>query len=126
MTRATNSGHPGAGAYGTSRKEALTHYDIRQASIAIGARATPAMIARYLGRCETDVRALLDGAIPHNDDCAEERYERFRPWTPDEIRLFDLMHEEGKATAAQIAAALNRTERAITARIQRKSMARAA
>lgn len=59
MTRATNSGHPGAGQYASSRRGALSRQEIWQAQEAIGRRATPSMIARYLGRSEIDVRSLM-------------------------------------------------------------------
>lgn len=59
MTRATNSGHPGAGQFATSRRGGVSMNDIWQAQEAIGKRATPSMIARYLGRSEIDVRSLM-------------------------------------------------------------------
>lgn len=59
MTRATNSGHPCAGQYASSRRGGVSMHDIWQAQEAIGKRATPSMIARYLGRCEIDVRSLM-------------------------------------------------------------------
>ncbi|GEM_PF-5734389 len=49
----------GAGLYATSRRGALSLSDIERARQSIGPRATPSMIARYLGRCVDDVLALL-------------------------------------------------------------------
>lgn len=49
----------GAGLYATSRRGALSLSDIEKARQSIGPRATPSMIARYLGRCVDDVLALL-------------------------------------------------------------------
>lgn len=52
----------GAGLYATSRRGALSLSDIERARQSIGPRATPSMIARYLGRCVDDVLALLHPA----------------------------------------------------------------
>ena len=123
MTRATNSGHPGAGLYASSRKGGVTRSEIRQAQDAIGARATPSMIARYLGRCEADIRALMFDTGPalaaaEPRQANDNQIPKARPWPESEVNLLRLMYEEAGASTLQIAAALDRTERAIETRIK--------
>lgn len=48
-----------AGLYATRRRGAVALSDIEKARQSIGPRATPSMIARYLGRCVDDVLAIL-------------------------------------------------------------------
>lgn len=123
MTRATNSGHPGAGLYASSRKGGVSRSEIRQAQDAIGARATPSMIARYLGRCEADIRALMCDAAPavvatEPRQANDNQLPKARPWPESEVNLLRLMYEEAGASTLQIAGALDRTERAIETRIK--------
>lgn len=59
MSRPTNSGHPGAGMYASARRGGLTAFEVHHACEAIGPRATPAMVAAYLGRCVADVIAIM-------------------------------------------------------------------
>lgn len=60
MTVPTNHGAIGsAGLFATTRRGGVSLSDIEKACTAIGPRATPSMIARYLGRCVDDVQALL-------------------------------------------------------------------
>lgn len=124
MTRATNSGHPGAGLYASSRKGGVSRSEIRQAQDAIGARATPSMIARYLGRCEADIRALMIDSTPtitassQPGEANDNKALKARPWPESEVKLLQVMYEEAGATVHQIAGALDRTERAIEVRIK--------
>lgn len=61
MSVPTNRGANGsAGLYATSRRGGVTLNDVEVARSAIGSRATPAMIARFLGRCIEDVLAVTD------------------------------------------------------------------
>lgn len=61
MTVPTNHGAwAAAGSYATSRRGGLSLSDIEKARESIGPRATPSMIARYLGRCVEDVQAILN------------------------------------------------------------------
>lgn len=124
MTRATNSGHPGAGQFATSRRGGVSMSDIWQAQEAIGQRATPSMIARYLGRCEIDVRSLMFGAASAEPAPAPAApVSRVRPWTAQEIRMLQVMYQQAGTPVPQIAITLERTERAVTARIQRDGLA---
>jgi len=60
MTVPSNHGAwAAAGSYATTRRGGVSLSDIEKACTAIGPRATPSMIARYLGRCVDDVQALL-------------------------------------------------------------------
>lgn len=49
-----------AGAYATGRRGGVSLSDIARAQEAIGSRATPSQIAKYLGRCVADVQAILN------------------------------------------------------------------
>lgn len=56
-----NAGLPtSAGSFATARRGGLCKSDIERAKADIGPRATPSMIARYLGCCVDDVQAILD------------------------------------------------------------------
>lgn len=48
-----------AGLFATARRGGVSSAEIETARAEIGPRATTAMIARFLGRCEADVRAVL-------------------------------------------------------------------
>ncbi|QBX38653.1 hypothetical protein E4M02_11060 [Brevundimonas sp. S30B] len=51
-----------AGLFATARKGALTSAEVDRAKAAIGPRATPSMIAKYLGRPVVDVQGILSPA----------------------------------------------------------------
>lgn len=87
MTTASNRGASDvAGLMATARKGGITHTDIDAARRAIGPRATPSMIARYLGRCVSDVQGLMapiegNPAPVQKSETLPARRARFRPLT---------------------------------------------
>lgn len=50
-----------AGSFATARRGGVLQSEVNEARHKLGARATPAQIAKVLGRCEADVRAILCG-----------------------------------------------------------------
>ena len=48
------------GAYATARRGQVSWDEIDNARRALGSRATPSQIAKYLGRCVTDVGAMIN------------------------------------------------------------------
>lgn len=52
-----------AGSFATARRGGVLQSEVNEARHKLGARATPAQIAKVLGRCEADVRAILDGSL---------------------------------------------------------------
>ena len=93
------------GAYATSRRGGVSMAEIDAVRGKLGSRATVAQIAKMLGRCEADVKAVLTPATEIKPVAAEaEESGRFR-WTPEAETLADLMREMGKSSG-QIAAAL--------------------
>ena len=93
------------GSFATARRGGVSLTDVEDAREKLGSRATPAQIAKMLGRCEADVKAVLTPATEIKPVAAEaEESGRFR-WTPEAETLADLMREMGKSSG-QIAAAL--------------------
>ncbi|PZU71668.1 MAG: hypothetical protein DI531_15500 [Brevundimonas sp.] len=52
----------GAGSFATSRRGGLDFAEIDRVRSRLGARATPAQIAKATGRCEADIRVVLVGS----------------------------------------------------------------
>ena len=116
----------GAGLYATSRRGALSLSDIEKARQSIGPRATPSMIAKALGRCEADVRAIMFPAPvepkPQQTGMAPQTS---RPWSETDLSILRLMYCEAGATAEACAYALNRSADATKTQIQKRGLTRA-
>lgn len=96
MSVATNRGVSGAaGVFATSRRGGVSAFEVEQMRQRLGTRATPAQIAKALGRCEADVRAIM---FPQPEEQpAPVKVEPLvfdQPWTDHEIRLLTLMYAE--------------------------------
>lgn len=48
-----------AGCYSTTRRGGVSQVEVDQMRQRLGLRATPAQVAKALGRCEADVRAIM-------------------------------------------------------------------
>lgn len=60
------------GTYATSRRGGVSAMDVEKAKADIGPRATVSMIARHLGRCEADIRAILEAREIRAEPSEEE------------------------------------------------------
>lgn len=126
MSVATNRGVSGAaGLFATSRRGGVSAFEVEQMRLHLGARATPAQIAKALGRCESDVRAIM---FPQPEKQAAPLKVAplvfDQPWTDHEIRLLTLMYAEMGCTADACSKALNRTLSATNARIRKHGLQR--
>lgn len=126
MPPATNKGASGAaGVFATSRRGGVSAFEVEQMRQRLGARATPAQIAKALGRCEADVRAIM---FPQPEEQpAPVKVEPLvfdQPWTDHEIRLLTLMYAEMGCTADACSKALNRTLSATHSRIRKHGLQR--
>jgi len=92
---------------------------------AIGPRATPAQIAKALGRCEADVRAIM---FPEREEpappLAAPNPAALRSWTDTDMSILRLMYCEAGATADACAHALNRTPAATKTQIRKQGLQR--
>lgn len=127
MTVPTNHGAwAAAGSHATSRRGGVSMTEIDQMRQRLGARATPAQIAKALGRCEADVRAIIFPAPvepkPQQTGMAPQTS---RPWSETDLSILRLMYCEAGATAEACAYALNRSADATKTQIQKRGLTRA-
>lgn len=90
-----------AGIFATARRGGVSSSDIEAARADIGSRATISMIARHLGRCEEDVRAVLAvreiRAEPNEDVLRRQAEQRERERLAELDRRFAIMWNAGVA-----------------------------
>lgn len=127
MTVPTNHGAlAGTGAFATSRRGGVSMTEIDQMRQRLGSRATPAQIAKALGRCEADVRAIMfPPQIEPRVQQTGMAPETARPWTDTDLSILRLMYCEAGATAEACAHALNRSAEATKTQIQKRGLTRA-
>lgn len=124
MSVATNRGVSGAaGTFATSRRGGVSAYEVEQARARLGARATPAQIAKMLGRCEADIRAIMFPASKNDPEPIPEAAWG-APWSIQDQKLLQLMYIEMGCTAEQTASALGRTVDAVHRRVRKTGLQR--
>lgn len=112
--------------FATSRRGGVSAFEVEQMRQRLGARATPFQVAKALGRCEADVRAIMFPPAEEPNEPAKITKILFdQPWTDHEIRLLTLMYAEMGCTAEACAQALSRTLNATNARIRKLRLQRA-
>lgn len=108
------------GAYATARRGGVSMAEIDAVRGKLGSRATVAQIAKMIGRCEADVRAVL--SPPPQAPVASS--DGFR-WTEHRVRLAGLMRDAG-ATSDEIGQAVGCSGASVRVFFQRASNKEAA
>lgn len=107
------------GAYATARRGGVSMAEIDAVRGKLGSRATVAQIAKMIGRCEADVRAVLSPEASPVASAPRGASSSFK-WTDSNKRLAGLMREAG-ATSDEIGRAVGCSGGAVRVFFQREA-----